>query len=110
MYLKHSEEIDEENLQLDFKIAVDKHECVAQISIEQAVLIVEKMLFGEHQLCEAAQLAMACAAYSLSADLNNMRRQLINEIFAVCCRRRAIVEKLSQPALEIYRRDLNGVK
>ena len=68
----------------------------------EASLILEKLLISGDLLQQAARSAMNAKAFSLSAELNNVRSVIIKEIFALTRGRREIVGELAPAARNIY--------
>lgn len=69
----------------------------------EASSILELLINADSCLKKAARSAMEAKAFTLSAEISNMRCQLVKQIYSLMHNRREIVQLMTPAAQELFR-------
>lgn len=72
-------------------------------SDKEASDVLEKLIISEDLIQKAAKSAMEAKAFTLSANLSNVRSKLLIEIYGILNTRKHLIPLVSSEAQQIYR-------
>lgn len=79
-------------------------------SDSESANILEKLIISENLIHQASKSAMDAKAFTLSANLYNVRSKLLIEIYGIISNRKELILQVSHEAQQIYRESTEKYK